>query len=474
MAKILVADDEAGICQAFAELLEREGHEPILASTGSQALQKVAEESPQVVFMDIQMPGMTGLEALSELRESHPQLPVVIMTAYGTMDTALEAVQLGAFDYIGKPVELAQVRKLLNRALHRPQTVERQTASPSDIPTSAFATGELVGQSAAMQEIFKLISLLTTNDLHVLLTGETGVGKELVAAAIHRHSNRAKKPFMAVNCAAIPENLLESELFGHERGAFTGADARRRGRFEAAGDGTLFLDEVSELPLALQSKLLRVLQERSYEPVGSVSSRPLLARVIAASNLDLAEQVEQGRFREDLYHRLNLVTLRIPPLRQRRSDIPLLAQHFLRLAASELAKGVSDIEAGAMARLEAYDWPGNVRELEHCIKRAVLMARAGTLTQYDLELGQDESVFAPDEKAENPLQHLADAARLAFKARLNVGDDGELFRRLVAVVEQALVREAMNHTCNNQVAAARMLGVHRTTLRNKLEERVEY
>ena len=472
MARVLVADDELGICRAFAELLQREGHEPLLASNGHQALQLVEEQAPELVFMDIQMPGMTGLEALSQLRQTHPGLPVVVMTAYGTMDTALEAVQLGAFDYIGKPVELAQVRKLLQRALHKPQppaAVSGETA-PGDMPARAIAGAqELMGQSAAMQELFKLISLLTGNDLHVLVTGETGVGKELVATAIHRHSPRSEQPFVAVNCAAIPENLVESELFGHEKGSFTGANARRVGRIEAAGEGTLFLDEISELALHLQSKLLRVLQERSYEPVGSVKSRPLRARVIAASNLDLREQVERGTFREDLYHRLNLVTLHIPPLRQRLTDIPLLAEHFLHRAAAELNKNIHHIEPRAISILEAYSWPGNVREMEHSLKRAVLLAPGPTLTEHDLDLSSaaDATEQPPDRDCG---QQLAEAARQALHSGLDAGEDAELFHSLVCIVEQALVKEALVRCDNNQVAAARMLGLHRTTLRKKLEE----
>jgi DNA-binding NtrC family response regulator len=468
MAKVLVADDEHGICQAFAELLRREGHEALLASTGDEALGLVASEAPDLAFLDVKMPGMSGLEVLAQLQNSHPHLPVVVMTAYGTMDTAIHAVQHGAFDYIGKPVELSQVRKLLQRALHKPEAELSMAPSPTAVPTADEHA--LVGQSAAMQEIFKLVSLLTQNQMTVLVTGETGVGKELVARAIHSHGIHKDEPFVAVNCAAIPENLVESELFGHEKGAFTGAHSRRTGRFEAAGQGTLFLDEVSELPLQLQSKLLRVLQERSYEPVGSVKPRPVHARIIAASNNDLQSMVEQDRFREDLYHRLNLVALRIPPLRKRPSDIPLLAMHFLRRCQAELNKTISGIEPAVMTSLQAYSWPGNVRELEHCIKRAAMLVRGPTLTTHDLDL--DAGPPSAPLPGDDYTLDLAGAARRAFHGSLHAAPTPapDLFHSLVAVVERALVEEALACNGNNQVSAARVLGLHRTTLRKKLGE----
>jgi nitrogen regulation protein NR(I) len=464
VARVLIADDELGICRAFAELLRREGHEPVLASSGEQALAEVETARPALVFMDIQMPGMGGLEALARLREREPELPVVVMTAYGTMDTALEAVSLGAFDYIGKPVELAQVRKLLARAL---QPRSAPAAEPAQDPQGAGGEGALVGRSPAMQEIFKLVSLLTGNDMTVLVSGETGVGKELVARAIHRHSRRREAPFVAVNCAAIPETLVESELFGHVKGAFTGAEGRRIGRFEAAAAGTLFLDEISELPLHLQSKLLRVLQERSYEPVGSVGPQPLEARVIAASNLDLRRQVERGAFREDLFHRLNLVTLNIPPLRERRGDIALLAEHFLHRVAAELGKPVTYIEPAALERLQAWDWPGNVRELENCVRRAALLAPGASISEHELELDAP----APAERGgADAAEALARAARRALAEALERGDTDEPFHRLVELVERELVGEALQRSGDNQVAAARLLGLHRTTLRKKLDQ----
>lgn len=471
MAKVLVADDEHGICQAFAALLQREGHIALLAASGEEALALVRSDAPDLAFLDVKMPGMSGLDVLAQLRDTHPDLPVIVMTAHGTMDTAITAVKHGAFDYIGKPVELSQVRKLLQRALHKPD-LNVPPDLPPDIPTAA-GEDALVGESAAMQEIFKLVSLLTQNQMTVLVTGETGVGKELVARAIHYHGNSKDEPFIAVNCAAIPANLIESELFGHEKGAFTGANYRRTGRFEAAGQGTLFLDEVSELPLPLQSKLLRVLQERTYEPVGSVKPRAVQARIIAASNNDLQAMVEEHTFREDLYHRLNLVALRIPPLRKRAGDIPLLAMHFLRRCQAELNKTIGSIEPAALSRLQAYAWPGNVRELEHCIRRTALVARGPTITTHDLELDVSEPPAAA--QTGDSVQLLEDATRRAFhlSTQATAAETPDLFHSLVTIVERVLVEEALASNGNNQVSAARVLGLHRTTLRKKLGASVE-
>ena len=320
-----------------------------------------------------------------------------------------------------------------------------------------------------MQEIFKLMGLLTSNDLTVLITGESGVGKELAARSIHRHGPRSGSSFVAVNCAAIPETLIESELFGHEKGAFTGADSRRMGRCEAATDGTLFLDEIGELPFHLQSKLLRVLQERSFERIGSVQSIPLTARIIAATNRDLEELCRQGSFREDLYYRLKLVNLHIPPLRNRKEDIEVLAVHLLAQISHELGRHISGIEPEALDMLQRHAWPGNVRELEHTLKRAVLMARGSLLSVHDLAL---EVITGQEETGQDGIAPiLQQAARTALHRALEKAGPAEegVFHRLVAITEQALIDEALKRSKGNQVAASELLGLHRTTLRNKLK-----
>ncbi|WP_058556859.1 sigma-54 dependent transcriptional regulator [Thiohalocapsa sp. ML1] len=470
MSNILVADDEHAICMAFSRMLRQAGHRPLLAANAKQAMEHLHADRVDAVFLDVRMPGMNGLDLLERIRADYPELPVVVMTAYGTMDTAKRALELGAFDYLGKPLELTRVRDLLQRALYRPapETLPQAALTDAAAPGSA---AQLIGQSAAMQEVFKLMALLADNDLAVLVTGESGVGKELVARDIHRYSGRRKARFLAVNCAAIPEPLIESELFGHERGAFTGAAERRVGRFEAVAGGTLFLDEIGELPLTLQGKLLRVLQERQFERVGSHQPLELNARVIAATNRDLGTEVEQGRFREDLFHRLNLVTLRIPPLRKRVDDIGLLSSHFLQQAAAELGKRFIGIEPAALDHLKSYAWPGNVRELEHLIKRSVLGARGPVLSVHDVELPTAPGSEIAD--GHRLLERLGQAARAALRqatqgGAIDAADGNGPFHRLVTFVEQELITEALHLTGGNQVSASRLLALHRTTLRKKM------
>ncbi len=468
MNKILVVDDEHAICQAFSKILQLEGHTSLIAANGNEALELARSERPDAVFMDIQMPGADGLTALEQLQAEFPDLPVIIMTAYGTIDTAMKAMQLGAFDYLGKPVELPQIRSLLARALHKPEST-----TDGSTPPSPAEQGTLVGQSAPMQEVFKLMGLLARNDLTVLITGESGVGKELVAKGIHRYSNHREEPFVAINCAAIPEQLLESELFGHERGAFTGASERRIGHCEMAGEGVLFLDEISELPYPLQGKLLRVLQERSFERVGSSLSIPLKARIIAASNQNLEQEMKAGRFREDLYHRLNLVTLHIPPLRKREGDIKLLAHHFLQQANHELHKALQGIESDALELLRQHHWPGNVRELEHTIKRSVLQARGQVLSHHDLDLKCNKHPLTAHDNSteETTYSHLGSAARAALNQLCSDDQQDAPFHRLVSFIEQELIDEALRLSEDNQVTASRLLGLHRSTLRKKMRNR---
>jgi DNA-binding NtrC family response regulator len=467
VARVLVADDERSICEAFGLLLEAEGHTPLTASTGEQALRLVRAERPDLVFVDVRMPGMDGLEVLREIRRFEPRLPVVVMTAYGTLQTATEALHNDAFDYLGKPLDLTQIRQVIRRALHPPEPQSATPVVPMDADT-ADKPG-LVGQSAAMQALFKLIVTLAGNQLTVLIQGESGVGKELVARAIHASGPRSAEPFVAINCAAIPEHLIESELFGHERGAFTDAKAARMGRFEAAAQGTLFLDEISELPLHLQSKLLRVLQERSFERVGSQAALPFRARLVCASNRDLAAAVASGAFREDLYHRLNIVTLQVPPLRERRDDIPALVQALVQRANREVGKAITSIEQAVFDRLKQRDWPGNVRELEHAVKRSVLAARGPVLTVHDLQIDGAVAQAAGNGKA--PLDQLLDSLEAKAASLVEAASqDGAsaVYGLAVDRLELALIRAALASTGGNQVTAARLLGISRSTLRARL------
>ncbi len=466
MAKILVADDERGICEAFSVFLTDEGHEPVLASNGPAAVQIVREQKPAVAFLDVRMPGGDGIDALQEIQEIAPQMPVIIMTAYGTLETARSAMDLGAFDYLGKPVELDQLREVLTKALHRPKTVPKST---SDVPeSSALDRPTLIGQSAAMQELFKQIVLLTGNDLSVLIVGESGVGKELVAHAIHDNSPRATESFIAVNCAAIPDTLIEAELFGAEAGAFTDAKNTRIGRFEAAGEGTLFLDEISELPFHLQSKLLRVLQERTFERLGSVKPLQFKARLIAASNRNLEAEIDAGHFRNDLYHRLNLATILVPSLRERPDDIKPLVDHFLARANAEISKEISAVEPAVIDKLKNHSWPGNVRELEHCVKRAVLAARGSTISVHDVDVPTANT--RERRRAPNLQQALSAQASEMVRNPDKYGGVGEIYQCLVDNAGYEIVKAALNATDGNQVAAAKLLGINRSTLRKKIAE----
>ena len=463
MAKVLVVDDESAICSAFEHIVQRAGHQCQIASNGHDALTMVEQAPPDVVFLDVRLPDLNGLEVLDQLRQLQPLLPVIIMTAHGTVDTAIQAVRNGAFDYLGKPLELEQIRTLLERALSKTQAEHSHAETPAENPD---VTPRLIGSSAIMQEIFKMIGLLASNDLTVLISGETGVGKEMVARAIHSNSQRNAAPFVAINCAAIPETLIESELFGHEKGAFTGAHGQRIGRFEAAGNGTLFLDEVFELPQHLQSKLLRVLQERQYERVGSVTPLSLDARIIAATNR--SPQSIGTDVREDLYHRLSLINLNVPALRERRDDIEALARHFLGQANAELQKHLQDFEADALKQLESHLWPGNVRELENTVKRSALTAHGAIITSADLQFD------ATSIKSARHHEDMLDAACLRAMADFLAGPDAQdpeasVFHTLIGRMERTIVQEALRLTDGNQVAAAQMLGINRTTLRNKAD-----
>jgi len=459
MSRVLVADDERGICDAFADFLTADGHTPVICSNGKDATQAIRDQIPDVAFIDVQMPGINGLEALEEIRAIAPDLPVIVMTAFGTLETAKKAMELGAFDYLGKPLELHQIRKLLERATYKSDIKPVENVTAHDEMTT------LLGQSAVMQELFKKMALLAGNDLAILISGESGVGKELVAKAVHDLGNHPSEPFVAVNCAAIPESLMEAELFGNEAGAFTDAKSKRTGRFEAAGNGTLFLDEVSELPYHVQSKLLRVLQERTFERLGNVQPIKFTARLIAASNRHLETEVAEGRFRDDLFHRLNLASLVVPRLRDREDDIELLVNHFLTQSNKEMNKHISGIEPDVLKRLAEYAWPGNVRELEHAIKRAVLAARGKTVTVHDLELND---VAKNGTSSNDLLDSLARQASRMVSDPEQFGGSGHLYQHLMDVAGLAMIEAALKITDGNQVAAARLLGINRSTLRKKL------
>jgi DNA-binding NtrC family response regulator len=386
-SRILVVDDEAVIREALHRILESDGHKASCVSSGHAALEKIQEESFNLVITDLKMPGMNGIEVLKSIKILQPKVPIIIITGYATVETAVDAIKQGAFDYLSKPFTPKQVKELVAKALDhsRISEAEEWVQNSNDKGFDRF-----IGNSTAMQKVFGRISQVAPTDSTVLITGESGTGKELVARSIHDHSQRKDKPFVAVDCTALAESLLESELFGHEKGSFTGAMRTKVGLFKIADGGTLFLDEISNISLTTQAKLLRVIQEREVTPIGGTKPVPIDIRLISASNKNLRELADKGEFREDLYFRLNTIPIELPPLSERKGDLPLLVGFFLRKFASEIGKEVKGVSPAAMAMLEQLDFPGNVRELEHILERAVVLCDADIIMPADLGVIDDE------------------------------------------------------------------------------------
>ena len=466
MKTVLVIDDEEKATWAFEQFLEDAGYRPLVASTAETGVALVRSERPDVVICDVRLPGMSGLDALRQIREIHPGASVIVMTAYGTAQTAIDAIQHGAFDYLTKPLDLGRLRALLKR-VEQAQSVAGDAGPPKPdaAPDASDTAAELVGDSPSMQEVYKLIGMLTMNRVTVLIEGESGTGKEVVARAIHRNSPARDRPFMAVNCGALAESLLATELFGHERGAFTDAVRESQGKIEAAQDGTLLLDEIGATSPALQVKLLRALQEREFQRVGGTKTLPVRARIIAATNMPLEEAVMAGRFREDLYYRLKVVSINLPPLRERASDVPLLVEHFRTRVSRELERPAPSIDESAMAALARYSWPGNVRELENAIRRAAIFCRSEVILTEHLP---PEVIEARSEA--RPGGYSA-GARLATAVRAvaHVSSPGEVAPAIQTRVDRTLVEMALERTQGNQVQAAQWLGISRTTLRRRME-----
>ncbi|MBC7784046.1 MAG: sigma-54-dependent Fis family transcriptional regulator [Burkholderiales bacterium] len=419
MARILVCDDQDLMRDSLASLLAREGHEVVAAGDGPQALQRLAIGKIDLMITDLKMPRMTGIELLTEAKKLRPELPVVLMTAFATVQTAVEAMKLGAYDYIQKPFEGDEIKMLVDRTLEHSR-LKHENAALKSVVADAQAPRPLIGISAEMDEIKKKIDLVAKSSVTVLVRGESGTGKEVVARAIHAAGDRRERPMLAVNCAALSENLLESELFGHEKGAFTGADKTRRGRFELADGGTLLLDEISEIAPGLQAKLLRVLQESSFERVGSSTTQVVDVRVVATTNRDLEEEVAAGRFRQDLFYRLNVVPIDLPALRERVEDIPDLVRHFLHRIARRDQAAFRHIEPEALRLMQRYPWPGNVRELQNIVERAIILEtspgviRAETISPW-LRIPTNNNVAAAQDLAGKPL---ADIEKQVIKSTL--------------------------------------------------------
>jgi two-component system nitrogen regulation response regulator GlnG len=455
MSQILIVDDEESICWTLNRLLTSEGHKVGVAASAEEAFAAVAERRPDVIILDVRLPGMDGLTAMSELQRATSGAPIVIITAFGNLATAIAAVKNGAFDYLTKPFDLDQVSAVVRRAL-------ASFARSNDVRAIISETSnddELIGSSPAMQEVFKRIALVADSDASVLITGESGTGKELVARAIHRHSRRSGAPLIPINLAALSENLVESELFGHARGAFTGATDVRQGLLELAHAGTAFFDEAGDIPLNVQVKLLRVLEQHELTPVGDSRAKPADFRVIAATNRDLRAECRAGRFREDLFFRLAVFEIQLPPLRERGKDIPVLAQRFLeRLAVNG---NQPRLLPDALEELYRRPWPGNVRELRNAVEHGALLARGGAIGPEHLPPMQ---AFGPSHE-----QTLASAVSVWARNQLATNNQPQdLYRQFLDQTEPALFDAVLERTNQNRMAAAELLGIHRATLRKKL------
>ena len=468
MSKLLLIDDEVDVQYSFRRIFDSPEVELATASSGEEGLTLIPKFKPDLVLMDIRMGGINGLETLRRIRQLDTKLLVILMTAYGTTATAIEAMKLGAYDYLLKPFDVPKLKEIVANALKAARDMKQVVSYQPLLESEDYELG-IVGRSEAMQQVFKLLGQVAASDATTLVTGESGTGKELVARAIYHHSHRTAQPFLAVNCAAIPEQLLESELFGHERGAFTGATVQRIGKFEQCHKGTIFLDEIGDMTPPTQTKILRVLQSGTFERVGGNQMIKVDVRVVAATNKPLEQAVAARQFREDLFYRLNVVRIHIPPLRERREDIPLLVNYFLKTIARDQSRAPKGIAAPAVKGLGRYHWPGSVRELENVIRRAHVIAKSEAILPADLPgeiTGQGGTARAistpPGEGA------ATDATMLARQLFQIARRDPKL--KVLPTVERELVIQALKETDNNQVHAAKLLGITRATLRKRIEK----
>jgi len=458
---VLVVDDEVSLRKVLSATLKREGFEVVTASDGLEAIEILSKHAIDLVLTDLRMPRLDGMGLLRVMLDKHSGIPVVVLTAHGTVDIAVEAMKLGAFDFLSKPFDQDELKLILHKAAATAQL------STAEIEPGGLGRYGLIGQSAKLASVFKMIEKVAAAPSTVLITGESGTGKELVASAIHQQSPRKDKPFIRINCAAIPRDLIESELFGYERGAFTGAVSAKPGRFELADQGSLFLDEIGEIPLEMQVKLLRALQESEFERVGGVTTTRVDVRLIAATNRDLRNEITQGKFREDLFHRLNVVPIELPPLRARIEDIPALVEHFRHKYNKRLSKvpPVERVSEATMSCLGLYSWPGNIRELENVMERAVLFADNGEVTPEELPdqvrkvLGGEASDAAGGTKSDTPRGGFAP-----------IGPLKEIVRQHTETLEKDLITRALEETGGNVTQAARRLSISRKSLQNKMKE----
>jgi nitrogen regulation protein NR(I) len=465
---ILVCDDEPNLRRVMGGILRREGHAVLTAGDGLEALEKMKAEAVHTVITDLRMPAMDGMELLRQIVQEYPDVPVIILTAHGSVDNAVAAVKLGAFDYIEKPFEQDQIKQVIAKAVRTHDLRRREMRVSGPAPQGKGRYG-LVGTAPPMQAVYNVIEKVADTPSTVLITGESGTGKELIAKALHDQGPRKGAPLIKVNCAAIPDTLMESELFGYEKGAFTGAVSSKPGRFELADGGTLFLDEIGEIPVEMQVKLLRALQEGEFERVGGIRTVKVDVRLVAATNRDLLAEIHNGRFREDLYYRLNVVPIQVPPLRERKEDIPDLALHILDKFKDRLGREVTELSDAARERLRQYSWPGNVRELENVLERTILFSKGARIDVGDLpeDLVDEEAAHevAGDEEAQNDEQTLKRALAGAQDSSLK-----EIVRAETERLERSFILAALRETGGNVTHAAKRLKISRKSLQNKMKE----
>jgi nitrogen regulation protein NR(I) len=457
--KILLIEDDASIVGGLKKELQVEGYEVAVAERGDKGLAQAKEQPFDVVITDLKMPGLSGLELVEQLHASKPKLPIILMTAFGTTETAIEATKLGAYDYLLKPFDMAELLDLVAKSV----ACNRLMSEPVEMGEARSNQSAIIGNSRAMQAVYKEIGRVAATAVSVLIRGETGTGKELVARAIYQHSSRAAQPFIAVNCAAIPETLLESELFGHDRGAFTGAHARRIGRFEQANRGTILLDEIGDLSLSTQVKLLRVLQEKYIQRVGGNERIPVDVRILAATHRDLETALKENQFREDLFYRLSGVTIALPPLSQRPEDIPDLVKYFMQRLGGEVGVDAPSIQPEAIAFVQTQAWPGNVRELENVVRQALLLAR-----NYPIGLEHAQEAYARTRKSVLVSDQTIAGYFSELLAKAQRGEADGVHAKMIEEMERELFARAIQLAQGNQAKAARWLGVTRTTMREKL------
>ena len=450
--RVLVVDDEQSLRKVLAATLQREGYEVQIASDGEEAIEALDRDGADVIVTDLVMPKMDGLTLLRKVVARHPDVPVIVVTAHGKIDSAVEAMKAGAFDFVTKPFEHAELKAIIAKAA-RQSDLNARNVIPEAAAERRFS--EIIGRGARMQELQQIIGKVADAPSTVLITGESGTGKELVATALHEKSSRRERPFIKINCAAIPRELVEAELFGFEKGAFTGAVQSKPGRFELADGGTLFLDEIGEIPVEMQVKLLRAIQESEFERVGGVKTTRVEVRLIAATSRDLTREVAAGRFREDLFYRLNVVPIQLPPLRERRDDIPLLVEHFRQKYNARLKKNVERIEDSALTALSLYSWPGNIRELENVLERTILFAETPTIRVQDLP----PSLHKPQE-----------AGAGGPSAPLHPGPLKEIVKGQVQAIERDLIVRGLEVTGGNVTRTAKLLRISRKSLQMKMKE----